>query len=104
MGEQRRTKPSPAEILAATRRQIGPQEPGSKREVKRGVVEPLEKWLKEHRDAKRPSMEEAVQIVSELLPRRKLEKLRPANKDFLLSRWAEIKERFPHRVDEALLN
>ena len=95
-GEKRSVR-SPAEILAATRRELKSQGPKS-------VVEPLREWLERNPDAEQPSIGEAEQIVRELLAGANLSELPPASKDFLWHRWAWIREHFPRRAGEALRN
>ena len=97
MAEQRQSKPTPAEILAATRRYLESQGPES-------TAEPLREWLERNPDAERPSIEEAEQIVRELLADADLSELPPMSKDFLWSRWVWIGKEFPHHSGEALRN
>ena len=82
MAEQRQSKPTPAEILAASRTYLESQGPKS-------MAKPLGEWLERNPDADRPSIEEAEQIVRELLALADadLSELPPASKDFLWGEW-----------------
>ena len=70
------------------------------------MVKPLREWLERNPDADRPSIEEAEQIVRELLALADadLSELPPMSKDFLPSQWGLIREHFPRRAGEALRN
>ena len=68
------------------------------------MVKPLREWLEHNPDAERPSIEEAEQIVRELLADVDLSELPPLSKDFLLSNWTWIKENSPRRTGEAVQN
>ena len=72
------------------------------------MVKPLREWLERNPDAERPSIEEAEQIVHDLLTGEDfcadLSELPPMSKDFLPSQWGLIREHFPRRAGEALRN
>ena len=68
------------------------------------MVKPLREWLERNPDAERPSIEEAEQIVRELLADADLSELPPASKDFLWGNWVWIKKNSPHHSGEALRN
>ena len=98
VGEKRRSKPTPAELLAESRRQLEHHGPGF-------MVEPLEVWLERNPDAERPTIEEAEQIVRDLLADEDLSELSPVGKSNYGDRWLSLRETFgEQKAEKALQN